>query len=75
MAITRIPDKRAPDATHERARVYWEHNLPTAIGSRTILTPTDTPRKTTSIPTNTKFDIYALEARIFGSRTGNLNNA
>ena len=38
MSITRIPDIRARDTLHKKARIYWADNLPSAIGARTILT-------------------------------------
>jgi hypothetical protein len=47
MSITRIPDIRAKDSQHNKTRIYWADNLPSAIGARTILTLTDRPAKTT----------------------------
>ena len=38
LSITRIPDSRAVDSQHNKTRIYWVDNLPSAIGARTILT-------------------------------------
>jgi hypothetical protein len=73
LTIARLPDKRALKATHDKAKIYWNHNLPSAIGARTILTLTDMAGKTTYVPTSTRNDKHSgnrslrVQERIFGS--------
>ena len=56
ISIIRLPDKRVIDSQHIKTRLFWEDNLPSTIGARTILTLTDSPTEVTHIPTKARHD-------------------
>ena len=51
-----MPDKRVTKTQDDMTRIFWEDNLPSTIGARTILTLADKPTKITHIPTKGKYD-------------------
>jgi hypothetical protein len=56
ITIIRLPDKRVTETQDDKTRILWEDNLPSTIGTRTILTLTDSPTKITHIPTKGRYD-------------------
>ena len=56
ITIIRLPDKRVTETQDDKTRIFWEDNLPSTIGTRTILTLTDSPTKITHIPTKGRYD-------------------
>jgi hypothetical protein len=63
LSITRIPDRRAKDSQHNKTRIYWADNLPSAIGARTILTLTNRQTSKNNVRTN-KSEIWLDRATI-----------